>query len=117
MSAFMVYDRYMDYKLGSSAALTLIAAACFFMDIACVLIILKQRNFKCFGRAEASGMTEIAIGGANNVNSSRIQYQSQVNEDGNRVVIQPLPERPGNGVGTHAHFQDASVPYRNPAFA
>ncbi|OQV13398.1 hypothetical protein BV898_12350 [Hypsibius exemplaris] len=113
---FMAFDRYADYRYGTSAALTLISAGCFFMNIACAIIITRQYNFRCFGRnaAPQPQMTEIVVA---NGDATRIQYQNQINDD-RAIVIAPLPERPGSGgIHGHAHFQDASVPYRNPAFA
>jgi hypothetical protein len=107
----MFADRYTEYKFATSAVLTLIAVGSFFMNITCVTIIYKERILKCLGRA-----SEEEVGSPTSVpDTSRIQYQNQVNED-RAVAIQPLPERPGPGI--HAHFADASMPaYRNSAFA
>ena len=89
LTSFMFISRYLEYKYAVSAVLTLTAIACFFMNVALLCIICKQRSFRVFGRPPVASMPS-------SMQHTRIAYQTHETESGNSsIVIQPLPQAPG----------------------
>ncbi|GAU96552.1 hypothetical protein RvY_07982 [Ramazzottius varieornatus] len=105
LTSFMFISRYLEYKYGVSAAITIIAVSCFFMNVALLCIVCKQRSFRIFGRQPVESMPSHAI-----QQTTRIAYQTHGTENGNSsVVIQPLPAQLGQSPRPYSSLSDETV--------